>query len=103
MSALELAALQAWQQGVALAVAFTLATPAVALLRPRCRRAFGAERAFLLWLLPPLALLACLLPHPEHAPLVALPLVSADVAAALAPVHRSAASGADWRLWAVAA
>lgn len=102
MSVLELAFLQIWQQGLALVAAFTLATLAVALLRPLCRRAFGAERAFLLWLLPPLALLACLLPHPEQASLAALPLVPVDVALALAPVHQPAATGADWRIWAVA-
>ncbi|MEI7036131.1 M56 family metallopeptidase [Fulvimonas yonginensis] len=44
-------------------LAFTVAVPCVALLRRPCRRLFGAEHAFALWLLPPLAVLAGELPH----------------------------------------
>ena len=44
-------------------LAFTMASVAVLLLRRPCRRWFGAERAFQLWLLPPLALSISQLPH----------------------------------------
>ena len=44
-------------------LAFTAAVLLVAALRKPCQRWFGAERAFQLWLLPPLALLASQLPH----------------------------------------
>lgn len=46
-----------------LALALTVAMSCVALLRRPCRRLFGAECAFALWLLPPLAMLAGQLPH----------------------------------------
>jgi beta-lactamase regulating signal transducer with metallopeptidase domain len=39
-------------------LAFTAAVLVVAALRKPCRRLFGTERAFQLWLLPPLAVLA---------------------------------------------
>lgn len=42
---------------------FSAAVVCVALLRRPCRRWFGAECAFALWLLPPLAMLAGQLPH----------------------------------------
>lgn len=44
-------------------LALTVAVLFVAALRKPCRRWFGAGRAFQLWLLPPLALLASQLPH----------------------------------------
>ncbi|MBP1474662.1 hypothetical protein J7I44_10150 [Frateuria sp. MAH-13] len=46
-----------------LLLACTLALACVALLRRPCRRWFGAESAFLLWGLPPLAMLGSQLPH----------------------------------------
>jgi beta-lactamase regulating signal transducer with metallopeptidase domain len=50
-------------RGWLLVLAFTAAVLVAALLRRPCRRLFGAERAFQLWLLPPLAMLASQLPH----------------------------------------
>jgi beta-lactamase regulating signal transducer with metallopeptidase domain len=50
-------------RGGLLMLAFTAAVLCVALLRRPCRRLFGAECAFALWLLPPLAMLASQLPH----------------------------------------
>ena len=50
-----------------LVLACTGALASVALLRRPCRRLFGAENAFLLWGLPPLAMLASQLPHPAAA------------------------------------
>ncbi|UGB38970.1 M56 family metallopeptidase [Frateuria soli] len=49
--------------GWLLLVACTVALACVALLRRPCRRWFGAESAFLLWGLPPLAMLGSQLPH----------------------------------------
>jgi len=46
---------------------FTLATCLVGVLRRPCRAWLGAERAYQLWLLPPLALLATRIPHPAAA------------------------------------
>ena len=48
---------------VLLLLACTGALACVALLRRPCRRWFGAGNAFLLWALPPLAMLASQLPH----------------------------------------
>ena len=56
-----------------LLLAFTLAVLIVAALRRPCRHLFGTERAFLLWLLPPLAMLASQLPHTAAAPVAVLP------------------------------
>lgn len=54
---------------------------AVAALRRTCRRWLGAERAFLLWLLPPFALLASQWPHSTSAAIFALPDAVRRVAA----------------------
>lgn len=55
---------QSWpERSWLLVLAFTGATLCVAALRHPCRRLFGAQRAFQLWLLPPLAMLASQLPH----------------------------------------
>lgn len=51
-------------RGWVLLLSLTVALLAVMALRPWCRRWLGPERAFRLWLLPPLALLVCQLPHP---------------------------------------
>lgn len=94
----------AWAaRGWLLILAFTAATLLVAALRKPCRRLFGAERAFQLWLLPPLAMLASQLPHAAVAPAVVLsPVVSAITSMTNAlPVQVSGSSGVDWRAWAV--
>lgn len=83
-----------------LLLVFTAAVLLVASLRKSCRRAFGAERAFLLWLIPPVALLASLLPH-AAAPVSPLPPIILSIAALPGAVASGApTSGAgDWRLW----
>jgi len=85
--------------GWLLILAFTAATMCVALLRRPCRRVFGAERAFQLWLLPPLTMLASQLPHvagADRASLPSLVYVIASVVGA-APVHASASADTGWR------
>jgi beta-lactamase regulating signal transducer with metallopeptidase domain len=49
--------------GWLLLVSFSVALPAVFALRRPFRRLFGAQRAFQLWLLPPLLMIASQLPH----------------------------------------
>lgn len=91
----------AWcRVGSPLLLVFTFALLAVAVLRKPCRRAFGAERAFLLWLIPPVAMLASLLPH-AAAPVSSLPPLIISIARlAVAAASNVSASGAgDWRLW----
>ena len=79
---------------------FTAAVLVVAALRKPCRRAFGAERAFPLWLIPPVALLAGMSPH-TAAPISSLP----PIILSIATLPGTAASGVagsgagDWRLW----
>lgn len=84
-----------------LLLAFTAATLAVAALRRPCRRLFGAERAFQLWLLPPLAMLVGQLPHAAVDPTAALPgLVVMITSAASAWPGQAAPVIADaWRGW----
>ncbi|CAM5317813.1 M56 family metallopeptidase [Rhodanobacter lindaniclasticus] len=86
-------------RGWLLLLAFTVAVLIVAALRKPCRRLFGAERAFQLWLLPPLAMLASQLPHAADAPLLVLPPVVYTITstAAALPAHDAAASLIDWR------
>ena len=55
-------------RGWLLLLAFTVGVLLVAALRKPCRHLFGTERAFQLWLLPPLAMLASQLPHAALAP-----------------------------------
>jgi len=62
-------------------LAFTMAGVAVLLLRKPCRRWLGAERAFQLWLLPPLAMLISQLPH-APAPAAAAPTLVYAIATA---------------------
>src|SRR6185312_541696 len=67
-------------------LAFTVAVMIVAALRRPCRRLFGTERAFQLWLLPPLAVLASQLPHAagaERTTLLALVYAITSAGAAL--------------------
>lgn len=80
-------------------LAFTAAVLVVAALRRPCRRWFGAQRAFQLWLLPPLALLASQLPHADASPTTLPPLVYTitSVVGAATP-HAGAAGGFDWRI-----
>lgn len=91
----------AWAaRGWLLILAFTAATLLVAALRKPCRRLLGAGRAFQLWLLPPLAMLASQLPHAASAPLLVLPPVVYTITstAAALPAHDAAANGIDWRV-----
>lgn len=80
-------------------LAFTAAVLVVAVLRKPGRRWFGAERAFQLWLLPPLAVLASQLPHAAAAPASLPPLVYAITSAVAAPLPGAAGAGSfDWRV-----
>jgi len=99
MSNVELTGVDWLGRGWLLILAFTAAALLVAVLRRPCRRLFGAERAFQLWLLPPLAMLVSQLPHAVDAPVTVLPSVVfaiTSVASAL-PAHAAAASAVDWR------
>ncbi|MDW2980562.1 M56 family metallopeptidase [Rhodanobacter sp. KK11] len=86
-------------RGWLLLLAFTAAALLVAALRRPCRRLFGAERAFQLWLLPPLAMLTSQLPHAAETPVTVLPSVVFAItsAASALPTHAAAASAVDWR------
>jgi beta-lactamase regulating signal transducer with metallopeptidase domain len=89
--------------GWVLMLAFTLALLAVALLRKYCRRTFGAERAFLLWLLLPTAMLASQLPHADNMRVIVLPPVVQSIASAAGALPASAADpvGMTWHAWLV--
>ncbi|HEX7732268.1 MAG TPA: peptidase M56, partial [Rhodanobacter sp.] len=79
-------------------LAFTAAALLVAALRRPCRRWFGAELAFHLWLLPPLALLASQLPHAAAAPAALPPLVyTITSAVGTTASHADGAGRFDWR------
>ncbi|BFI96902.1 MAG: hypothetical protein RSP_24120 [Rhodanobacter sp.] len=80
-------------------LAFTAAALLVAVLRRPCRRGFGAERAFQLWLLPLLAVLASQLPHAVAAPAPLPPLVYAVTSAVTASLPAAgSAHGFDVRV-----
>lgn len=99
MSSIEWAGIDWPGRGWLLLLAFTTAVLAVAVLRKPCRRLFGTERGFQLWLLPPLAMLASQLPHlagTDRASLPTLVYVITSVAGA-APVHVGASASPDWR------
>ena len=86
-------------RGWLLLLAFSAAVLLVAVLRWPCRRWFGTERAFLLWLLPPLAMLASQWPHAAAAQAGTMPTVVyaiASIAAAL-PARAEAGNPFDWR------
>lgn len=88
------------RHGWILSLVFTAAMLAVAALRKYCRRVFGAERAFLLWLLPPVALLASQLPHSETLRIIVLPPVVNTLAGAVAsPVNTVDGIGIGWHAW----
>ena len=80
-------------------LAFTVAVLVVAVLRGPCRRLFGTERAFQLWLLPPLAVLASQLPHAAVAERTALPALVYAITSAGASLPVADAGGAEfnWR------
>ncbi|MGY3040162.1 beta-lactamase regulating signal transducer with metallopeptidase domain [Rhodanobacter sp. TND4EL1] len=86
-------------RGWLLALAFTAAVLLVAVLRRPCRRFFGTERAFQLWLLPPLAMLASQLPHASGANNTTLSAAVYRIvsAADALPVQAISATGTDWR------
>ena len=95
----ELAAIDWLGRGWLLLLAFTLGALLVAALRKPCRHLFGTERAFQLWLLPPLTMLASLLPHTAAlADASRQPAVFTYTAAAInLPKHMAQASSIDWR------
>jgi len=99
MNSIELGGIDWLAQGWLLILAFTAAALLAAALRRPCRRLFGAERAFQLWLLPPLALLASQLPHAAEAPVTVLPSVVFAItsAASALPAHAAAPNALDWR------
>ncbi|HZX71216.1 MAG TPA: M56 family metallopeptidase, partial [Rhodanobacter sp.] len=103
MNSIELAGVDWLGRGWLLILAFTAAVLVVAVLRKPCRRLFGTERAFQLWLLPPLAMLTSQLPHAAVAPVtVWSPVVSAITSAAAAlPVLAAGSNTVNWRAWAV--
>lgn len=70
----------------------------VLLLRWPVRRWLGAELAFYLWLLPPLALLVSMLPHPIISPLPSPPQVIVQITDAVAPTPvQVAAPSPAWK------
>ncbi len=94
----ELAAIDWLGHGWLLLLAFTVSVLLVAALRKPCRHLFGTERAFQLWLLPPLAMLASQLPHAADAgfaPLPAAVYMITSVGGGL-PIHAGASSGISW-------
>ena len=86
-----------------LILVFTAAVLVVAALRKPCRRLFGAERAFQLWLLPPLAMLVSQLPHVLTAQATVLPAVVFTITSATTtlPAHVAESGAIDWRAWTV--
>ncbi len=95
----ELAAIDWLGRGWLLLLAFTVAVLAVAALRKPCRRLFGTERAFQLWLLPLLAVLASQLPHAANADRAPLPALVYAVTSAVGanPAIAAAPATIDWR------
>lgn len=95
---IDLAGIDWIERGWLLLLAFTAAALVAAALRKPCRHAFGAERAFQLWLLPPLAMLASQWPHvadTHHGVFPSLVYMVASVADVL-PSHAGVATGANW-------
>src|SRR6185437_15247606 len=93
MPSLESLAMDWVARGWLALLAFTAAVLVVAALRRPCRRWFGAERAFQLWLLPLLVLLASQLPHAAASPTPLPPLVYTITSAVGATVPRAGAAG----------
>lgn len=101
MSSLELMAVDWIGRGWLLTLAFTTAVVVVVALRKPCRRLFGAERAFQLWSLVPLAMLVSQLPHAVDAGtnstvLPALVYTITSVAGTL-PSPTAVSAGIGWR------
>ena len=90
-------------RGWLLLLAFTVAVLLVAALRNPCRYLFGTERAFQLWLLPPLAMLASQWPHATVAPVTMWSSITSTLASAVivSPMSVASAHVVDWRLFAV--
>lgn len=98
MNSIEWAGIDWLGRGWLLILAFSAAVLIVAALRKPYRRLFGSERAFQLWLLPPLALLASQLPHAAQAlNLPPVVLAIASVPATL-PAHVPASGAIDWSM-----
>ena len=95
----ELAGIDWFGRGWLLVLAFSVAVLLVAAMRQPCRRWFGTERAFQLWVLLPLAMLAGQLPHPAAAPAGALPSVIYLITSAASglPAYATAVTALDWR------
>lgn len=86
--------------GWLLLLIFTVSVMVIMALRKPCRNWFGTERAFLLWLLPPLAMLASLLPH-AATPTTRLPpivFVITTLSGGL-PLSEVGAGAGNWRSW----
>src|SRR6185437_15062465 len=85
--------------GWLLLLVFTVTVLLAGVLRKSCRRLFGTERAFQLWLLPPLAMLASQLPHAAVLADAGRQPAVFDYAAATIglPSHMAHASSMDWR------
>ncbi|HTV85626.1 MAG TPA: M56 family metallopeptidase [Dyella sp.] len=88
-------------RGWILLLAFTAALLAVGALRKYCRRVFGAERAFLLWLLLPVAMLASQLPHSQTLRIMVLPPMVNTLASAVnaTPADAGDGTGVHGRTW----
>jgi beta-lactamase regulating signal transducer with metallopeptidase domain len=97
---IEFAGVDWLMRGWLMILAFTAAVLVVAALRKPCRRLFGTERAFQLWLLPPLTLLASQLPHAADVGNRALPSLVYVITSAsdVLSSRTGALPGIDWRL-----
>lgn len=97
----ELAAIDWLGRGWLLLLAFTVAVLLVAALRKPCRYLFGTERAFQLWLLPPLAMLASQWPHAAIEPATVFSAMVSTVTsvAILSPTPAASSDAAGWRAW----
>jgi beta-lactamase regulating signal transducer with metallopeptidase domain len=85
-----MSSLESWFPSLWLAIlASTLSLLLVLLLRRSMRRWLGAETAFFLWALPPVAIVMTQLPHPTGIALPALPplIVSVTQASAIPAAH----------------
>ncbi|MFA6230207.1 MAG: M56 family metallopeptidase [Rhodanobacter sp.] len=99
MSSLDLTGIDWLGHGWLLLLSFTVAVLLVAALRKPCRHLFGTERAFQLWLLPPLAMLVSQMPHAAAAGDGALPsLVYVITSVVSAPqTHVDSSLAVNWR------
>lgn len=99
MNSIELAGIDWIWRGWLLVLAFTATALVVAVLRKPCRHLFGTERAFQLWLLPPMAMLVSQLPHAADASHEGLPSMIYMITSVggVLPAHASASTGMSWR------